>query len=637
MHGSWVNLLRGAVVGLLIGLAEVSANISLGDSEYSLVFEGIGCLPACSSNHHKRFADAKIASNLAFVVQDQINPAFTLAKCKQTCTDAGRLCGGIYMYTNKYGTTICNGLKYVGSNNNYASKQTDKVDYSFVKVGSHAVKSCEQLGWRRSYDSHGAELCGTSVPGIAPSGSAVCHKNVGHAVANSVCRTAGARLCSAEEVQGGAVAGGACSFNAELVWTDTPCYLSGTDSYKTHGFFTTRGGGNGHTSCQLATGSVAAAGCCAGGWNTPTFQSAPPPTPPPLRYLPPPLPPSPSRPSPPSQIIQLQTRAAGVRLPSPPPPPFYAQPFNDSPKIDYQKGVAAPTSTGAPTTGFPRDVNGDILLPVGQRVYVLWGESAHYFATVVAARPPGEFELATYDVSFEEDRSMGYYLTAEQHVLTPVGGVNRNSGSFQHTGTPKTTSKPPVTTRLQTPPPRPPPPAVHREISGSDGRVLMSDPIDGSVSGIRTKASTGSRIARFIKWFLVATVASVLIVLAIRHNGACKRLQAARAFAGTQGPPRTPETESHSSPEHDDGGGRCNGGRPEQEPLEPTSQRVMPPPSAPFAPLTVLMGDKPPANYGTSGTAIKQPQHKRRPSYDKATGATGLAGYEHPVGKAAWF
>ena len=532
---------------------------------------GIFYFEACSSIHHKRFADAKGGSNVAFVVQNQVSPLFTLAKCKQMCTDAGRLCSAVYMYTNKFGETKCNGLKHVGFHNHYASKPTDKVDYSFVKVDNPGVKTCAQLGWRRVVGANSVDSCGSSAAEIDPSGAPICHRNVGHALANSVCQKVGARLCSVSEVQGGAVADGSkCNYNAELVWTDTPCYLQGTDSFQTHGYFaSTGGGGNGYTSCKLATGSFAASSCCAGGWSAATFSSAasfqpqpPPPPLPPLPFLAPP--PPPSQKIIPYQPTQLQGRSVAHLAPSP--ADQRARPFDDTAARTYTGGVAAPTSTAGPTT-LPRDTNGDLFLPVGQRVYILWDDGQHYFATVVAARPPGgEHSTATYDVSFEIDRSMGYYLNPNQHMIVPVGGVSSKSGSKQRTGTPT----PPRAPATPLPPTSAPP--VYRTgteyvngivITNSDGTmthvaseqsiadnlspstVLMSEP---TVMG-DFNPSAGSKLARFIKFFVVASVAAVMLILALQHSGVVKRIRAAHGGIFERASPSTPEPEKGNPPQ----------------------------------------------------------------------------------------
>jgi len=82
-------------------------------------------------------------------------------------------------------------------------------------------KTCSQLGW----SSISKGVCGASDRNLGPDGTTKCFSTQNWQSARNKCTRAGARLCSAAELQSGAATGTGCDLDNALVWTSSWCGL----------------------------------------------------------------------------------------------------------------------------------------------------------------------------------------------------------------------------------------------------------------------------------------------------------------------------------------------------------------------------------------------------------------------------
>ena len=108
-----------------------------------------------------------------------------------------------------------------------------------------SAKTCAQLGWPKVIEN----VCAESDNANQALG---CTTTV---VANaaSVCTNAGARLCTASEMNTGVSTGTGCNFDLSYVWTSDTCTLRARSSRRTTGYVTSKGDGTGFTECLTAT------------------------------------------------------------------------------------------------------------------------------------------------------------------------------------------------------------------------------------------------------------------------------------------------------------------------------------------------------------------------------------------------
>jgi len=95
--------------------------------------------------------------------------------------------------------------------------------------GAHAisVSSCVDLGWP-SYNPSFPNVCAASII------NSRCYNSgtLTYSMADSICTTSGARLCTSDELQNDVTAGSGCGLDDQFVWSSTAC-LDGF--YAAHG------------------------------------------------------------------------------------------------------------------------------------------------------------------------------------------------------------------------------------------------------------------------------------------------------------------------------------------------------------------------------------------------------------------
>ena len=77
--------------------------------------------------------------------------------------------------------------------------------------------------------------------------------------ARAYCEAIGARLCTYDEINAGETATTGCSYDASMIWSQTPCSVDGADE----AYVTSLGAGGGSASCQDASETTFYARCCA--------------------------------------------------------------------------------------------------------------------------------------------------------------------------------------------------------------------------------------------------------------------------------------------------------------------------------------------------------------------------------------
>ena len=107
-----------------------------------------------------------------------------------------------------------------------ASSTSTEAPPLFALGAATSNSSCADLGWP-SYSSYLPNVCAASII------NSKCY-NTGtltFSMADSICTTSGARLCTSDELLNDVTAGSGCGLESELIWTSTAC---------TGGFYATR-------------------------------------------------------------------------------------------------------------------------------------------------------------------------------------------------------------------------------------------------------------------------------------------------------------------------------------------------------------------------------------------------------------
>jgi len=113
-----------------------------------------------------------------------------------------------------------------------------------------SASSCDDLGWTNAEKFGSSSVCGES-----DSGFGGCSAPMNRNDALALCESAGARLCSVEELQANEVRGTGCGYDSRMVWSRDTCEGGFTVAYGA-----TTGGSE--TSC-LAASEEMPARCCA--------------------------------------------------------------------------------------------------------------------------------------------------------------------------------------------------------------------------------------------------------------------------------------------------------------------------------------------------------------------------------------
>eukprot|EP00039_Didymoeca_costata_P009674 m.128692 g.128692 ORF g.128692 m.128692 type:complete len:2513 (+) comp14564_c0_seq1:55-7593(+) len=121
-----------------------------------------------------------------------------------------------------------------------------------ISMPEESAKSCLSLGWKHNSKFSPPTVCAESNLGFG------CEKNVTYLEAAHMCVNAGARLCTAHELENSAAASTGCGFDNSLVWSSTTC----------EGFGFTMVSGSprgGEKRCASIESETAAVRCCADG------------------------------------------------------------------------------------------------------------------------------------------------------------------------------------------------------------------------------------------------------------------------------------------------------------------------------------------------------------------------------------
>ena len=118
-----------------------------------------------------------------------------------------------------------------------------------------SASSCEDLGWTNAASFGSSTVCGETK---AMSGT--CPRQQSWDAAKALCQAAGARLCSASELEANEARGTGCDYDNELVWSATSC----ADSNSFEVAYGAKLGGNSGIECVNHNDmSIAAVRCCA--------------------------------------------------------------------------------------------------------------------------------------------------------------------------------------------------------------------------------------------------------------------------------------------------------------------------------------------------------------------------------------
>lgn len=108
----------------------------------------------------------------------------------------------------------------------YAADPDDPAEgVDAVRGPGNTLRTCEELGWPSARDGRLSSNCASSrVNGTDAQHHQLCYReSVTFTAAAELCAAVGARLCTLEEVFGGAANVQGCGMNRQYVWVDAPC------------------------------------------------------------------------------------------------------------------------------------------------------------------------------------------------------------------------------------------------------------------------------------------------------------------------------------------------------------------------------------------------------------------------------